>query len=272
METETRLYHRRNLTRLHRNQRRLELGRHHALRESAERSTLLCRSRILTEFTCKLREIRRREHFVQRIGARVQLLQLFRCCALLRHAEKNVAGGEHFAIVIARLIVDWRGDTEALRHNFEELACARIRNRRPECRIEFFRAIERITNRAGLGQQLVVHPQVSNDAHHILAQRDLRCTEQLGELLDGEFLRTGLRNGVRVCTERTAVAADELGHGANGNRGEGNSSHSENGDSGEAATVRQGRSVDTDESIPISGSDCAGNGRGLRAPQLRQVA
>ena len=154
------------------------------------------------------------------------MLHLRRRAALLRHAEQNVAGGEHFTVVVARLTIGCRRDGETLLYNFEEFARAGVGDRCPECGVEFLGVVERVTVGTGLGDQLVIHPEIGDNANHILAERDFRRAKQLRELLDRQFFSTGLRNGIRVRTECTAVAADQLGHGANGNRGEGKSSHS----------------------------------------------
>ena len=136
-----------------------------------------------------------------------------------------MAGGEDFAIVVARLAIGWRSDRPTLRHLLEELASAGIRDGRPEGGVERLRIVQGIAGRARLGEQLVIDPEVGDDAHDILAKRHLRGAEQLRELLDGQFLGTSLRNGVGVRAERTAVAANQLGHGASGDRGEGKSLH-----------------------------------------------
>ena len=132
VKAEARLHHWRDLTRLDGLERRLELRRHHALGKCAERSALRRRARVLTELARQCREIGRREHLMQRIGAIAQLLQLFRRCALFRETEQNVAGREHFTVVVARFTVGWRSDRERLRDDCEEFARASVGDWRPE--------------------------------------------------------------------------------------------------------------------------------------------
>src|SRR5690349_12943357 len=95
-------------------------------------------------------------------------------------------------------------DLDRLDGRIGELAQAHVLRDWLDRSIDRLLVVERVANGRGVREQLVVHPQIGDDARVLLGDRDrdLGVAEEIGETRDRELLIGGLRGDVDVGGQR----------------------------------------------------------------------
>ena len=209
--------HRRDLTRLERNQRFLELPDHLSLREDSKRSALSRRTLVLAVRVRKGGEIRR-------VNPGAKGIDLFLHPGLLRIVhplcqQENVLGGENLSVRPLALGGKRILDTPALRHDVVPFARLQVGDRRPHHFVDQLGIAERIVVGGGYAEQLIVHPHVRDRLCDRFGGRCAGLTEQRRELVDGELRASGPGDpvGMRVESVLEAGASRECKRREGGN-------------------------------------------------------